>query len=254
MFWYNTYFWIGAVIILILIALGIIFAIYQRRQRLENKFTLALENCGNVPSRYLLRVENEDRSLVYSFSEAGRRLPVERMEGLPGSAQGAAQPAGGGRAVDQVQSAGYTVTQYGPSEVSRPIVEANSAIAEGERELGVIGYYLSKLGITTGSPRQPSAQAAAPQGTEWALTEEVQPGTTHPVELTLRKKGLAVSQNWSFWLVTRTRENEKAPEVTQEGAGVMRIDFWTRPWVPELIIIGIGVVLMVIMALLTNVR
>ena len=176
MYWNNPFFWIGFVIILVLVGLGLAYAIYQRRKRLENRFTVAIENGGNVVSRYLLRLENgPERSLVYTFADKGKRLPVERIAGLPGSSQSAAPGTGNvAGAAGQVQSASYTVSQYGPSAVSNPIVEVNSTINEGQRELGTIQYYLSKLGITGGSPKTAEARAAStPQGDDWALTGEI---------------------------------------------------------------------------------
>ena len=255
MFWNSFFFWIGAALILLLTLICLAVAIYIRRKRQENKFIVQIENLGNVTSQFLLRLVNDDRSLVYRFTKNSIRLPVMAIAGLPGSSQAVTAGAVSAPGIDvgsQAQSAANTLVQYGPSEVSHPLVEANSTIYQGQAEVGRVQYYLQRLGLAGGSPKKAEAQAITPPaGDQWAVTEEVQPGKVLPVEMTVRKKHTGDAREWTFQLISRAREDESAPTMVQEGKGKIPAGFWMRPVYPELVIIGAAILLVIVVVILT---
>lgn len=284
MFWYSQFFWYSAALILILAIIGLGIAIYVRIRLLENKFRLEITNRGNMTSRYLLRLDNPDRSLAFRFNHvSGGRLPVEEIMGLPGPSQAEREnaPSASSQAAapvphqgieamgTKVQSAGYTVTEYAPTEVSSPVVEANSTLYQGQTALGTLQYYLRKLGLGDQSGSQTPAvtrEKVMPSGERWAITDAVEPGKTMPVRLTVRKKlargprqslqdALRGSEvlKWSFRLVSRAREDDQSPAVVSEGIAKIVRSFWTRPVHPELLIIGVAVLLVLGMAVLTTI-
>ena len=256
MFWYSQSFWYGLAIILVLTFISLAVAIYLRKKRLENRFTVVIENGGNVPSQYLLRLDNPNRSFECQFSQNGRRLAVEVLPGLPGTSPSAPKSSTGLQGLaGQAQSAGFTVTEYAPSEVSAPILGLNEDIAEGQRGLGTIQYYLRKLGISGNSSQSSSSPANEPQdlGDEWAVTDEIQAGNSLKIELMVVKKRAPGMQQWAFQVVSRSKRDDKAPAVIQEGTGMVRGTFWASPVWPVVMIVGIAVLLVIGIAVLTSV-
>jgi hypothetical protein len=249
MFWNSSFFWVSFAVILVFTVICLVTAVLTRRKRLESKFTVEIENQGNVPSQFLLRLESgEDPE--FQFARNGRRLPVEEIDGLPGPVKIGQVSSSGGWA-DQAQSASYNVTQYAPTAVSRPLVEANNAIYQGQAAVGQFEYWMRKLGLSGNN--QPSADVPDPTPDDrWAVTDEIQPGKVLPVELTVRKKIIGDGRDWAFEVISRAREDEKAPALVQVGVGKITPGFWTRPVLPEVLIIVCALVLMIVSAALVS--
>jgi hypothetical protein len=259
MFWNNQLFWYGFAVIVILTFICLAIAIYIRKKRLENKFIVGIQNGGNVPSSFLLRLENQNGSFEYHFSQNGRGLPLEVFTSRQNSSQTNAKGSSNAQnLVFQAQSTSSTMTQHAPSQLSAPIIDANATIAEGQRELGVFQYYLKKLGLAGASSRpagsqsnhsSPSSAAQSSQSDKWAATGEVQPGSSLRIELSVSKKQAGALREWPFQLVSRAKADEKAPDNIQEGLGRVDGKFWSDPILPALFIVGAAILLVVGLAI-----
>ncbi len=257
MFWQSQFFWTSFVIILVLAIICLALAFLIRRKRLENKFFVEIENHGNVASRYLLRLDDPGGQLGARFSANGNRLPTEEINSLTGptpmESSHAARP-GTTSPGDQARSASNVVVQYGPSQVSSPLIQADSTLYEGQEAVGRIQYYLRKLGLSQPGPGRSAPQPTqAARGVPWALTDEIEPGKSLQVEMTVWKKRVLKPKEWSFRLISRAREDEKAPGKAQEGTGLVPDGYWKKTLFVEMLIGWIAILLVVAVALIASV-
>ena len=254
MFLQNPVIVYSVIAIIVVLAVVLLVAVIpaNRRKRSENRFTVEIENLGNVVSSYLLRLEDPGQTLVYSFeNQEGSPLITREIAGLPGPDEGGYRMSSSESSFQEnAQSANSTIAQFGPSEVSRPIAEVNNEIFAAKTAWGQIGYYLSKVGISIGG--SPVSKAGSETLTErWWETERINPGEKHLITLSARRKR-AGSGDWPLKVISRSDEEKTAPAEASDEMLQIPAGFWTTPALPEALVIGLGIVMVIIILVLRN--
>ena len=250
----NPVFIYGIVALIVVVVLVLIVGVIprNRKKHFENRFTIELENQGNVDAHYLLRLDNLQHIISYSFrNEDGQVLDcVEWSVTEEPAMAGGRVGASGSSSFEKADTAASLVGQFGPSAVSKPIANVKNDVFAATSFGQQIAYYLSKIGIKVNVPTASLSGSSdsinsadvvetAPAVETWWRTEGIAPGKKQAVTLNMHRK-FSGNTSWNVRVISRAAEDpESQDEIAKEA--YPRPGFWAAPVWPELLVAVLGI-------------
>lgn len=248
----------GIVVVLVVVAAVVAMVVVARLQRLSQRKQLRVEitNRGNVRSRYELRAEDPQQVLGFEFALDDDPLPPSHLDEvapapaagkppksdswilppesdkLSGSADAAMKTSGD--AANALGSLGMLL----PQAVRTPLLQAASSLRRGQSA----ATQAQRLSKRAGKVKKPGARGKAPPGARagvqvWVQTPYVKPGAGLAVDLLVSLVQAAASADHTFQVISRSVEDQAAPDVIAEGHVRIARPSWFRRWLPYALIL-----------------